>query len=210
MNVLVVSRLSIPNLNLTTERELTKEEYENFGNSDISPLLNDGSITYETTAKELNMILLGGTTWNYITMSATWKYIPNTRSFDVIGFRGYGFEFMNGTQSGEQIYYLNNFYNAINYAWNGTNIKRFDNGFGISMNIVNSDIQALQLTLEGDVKPTMSAPELFGSYQHAVADVTLAQSQNYTLDGVGLGGVFVFPYNTIQKYDGMSGVRLTY
>lgn len=198
-----------PSLMLTTERELTKEEYDNFGISS-NARLNDGAQTTETTAKELILALVGGTTWNYVSVTATWKYIPTTRSFDVIGFRGYGFDFREGSQEGEQIYILNNTYTVIDYAWNGTNIQKHDNGFGISMNIVNSDITDLQLTAECDISPTIAHPEIFTSYQHAISSVSLAQSQNYTLGGAGLGEVFVYPYSISQKYDGMSGLSLTY
>ena len=105
---------------------------------------------------------------------------------------------------------INGEYTIIDYTWNGTNIKKHDNGFGISMNIVNSDITHLQATVECDVKPTVTHPTVYTSYQHAVASVTLAQSQNYTLGGSGLGSVFVFPYSIAQKYDGMSGISISY
>lgn len=194
-------------LNLTTEREITKEEYENFG---ISPLLDSEADSIESTVKMLDLSVLGGTTWNYADLTATWKGIPSTRAFDVIGIRGYGLEFRDGSQVGEQTYTLNGEYQTIYYKWNGTNIKRFDNGFGISMNIVNSNIGFLQLTVECDVTPTIAHPTLFGSYQHAVSNTTLAQSQNYTLGGGGLGDVFIYPYSISQKYDGMSGTIIQY
>lgn len=197
-----------PSLQLTTEREITKEEYESF--NPVMPRLNDGGASHATTAKEISLSVFGGTTWNYVLFVATWKGIPSTRSFDVIGIRGYGFEFSNGTQNGEQIYTLDGNYTAIDYAWNGTNIKKHDNGFGISMNIVNSDITSLQAVVECDIKATVNHPTVYGSYQHAVDNLTLAQSQNYTLGGAGLGGVFVFPYSIAQKYDGMSGVAVEY
>lgn len=195
-------------LQLTTERELTEEEFENY--NPVMTLLDNGAAHYESTAKLIEMTVVGGTTWNYVFVGLTWKGIPSTRSFDVIGIRGYGFEFRDGSQTGEQIYKLNGSYTSISYAWNGTNIKKHDNGFGISMNIVNSDITTLQATVECDVKPTITHPTVYTSYQHAVATVTLAQSQNYTLGGAGLGGVFVFPYSISQKYDGMSGIAVEY
>ena len=204
-------------LGLVTERELTEAEYESFiddgyvqhiGGDGIN--LSGGSSYYETTAKKLLIILIGGNNYNYVTMTATWKYIPTTRSFDVIGFRGYGLEFRDGSQEGEQIYILNGNYTTISYSWNGTNIKRFDNGFGISMNIVNDDIDFLQLILECDVAPEIDHPTLAGSYQHAISSISLANSQNYTLGGSGLGGVFIYPYNISTKYDGMTGVGLYY
>lgn len=196
-------------LGLTTEKEITKEEYENF--NPIMPILGDKGASGATSAKKIVMGVIGGTTWNYVTLTATWKGIPSTRSFDVIGIRGYGVDFRDGSQRGEQIYKVNGTAQRISYAWNGTNIKRFDeHGFGISMNIVNDDITALQTSVECDITPTLSQPGIFGSYQHAVANVSLADSQNYTLGGSGLGGVFVYPYSISQKYDGMTGLTIQY
>ena len=200
-----------PHLLLTTEEEITKEEYDQFPeDGGIAPLLDDGSAYSETSAKELTIALMGDTTWNYVVVTATWKGIPKTRSFDVIGIRGTGFTVRNGSQSGDQIYAVDGNFKYVNYSWNGTNIKRFDNGFGISMNIVNDNINYLQLTVCGDFKDTLTQPTIFGSYQHAVKSLTLEESQNYTLGGSGLGSVFVYPYSISQKYDGMTGIRLQY
>lgn len=196
------------NLRLTTEREVTEEEYNNY--NPVMPLLDDGAASYETTMKKLVLSIVGGTTWNYAVVAATWKAIPSTRSYDLIGFYGYGFEFGTGTQAGNQIYTLDGNYTVIDYAWNGTNIQRHTNGFGISMNIVNSDITYLQLIAECDVKATITHPTLYASYQHAQQSLSLADSQNYTLGGSGLGSVFVFPYSIAQKYDAMSGVHVGY
>ena len=198
-----------PNLQLTTEREITKEEYDN--HNSISPLLDDGDAYYETQVKKISLAVIGGTTYSHVMTVATWKAIPATRSFDVIGVRGYGMEVREGSQMGEQIYVdANDNYTVIDYAWNGTNIKKFDEGYGISMNIVNPTITYLQLITECDVTPTIDHPTLYSSYQHAQQSLTLANSQNYTLGGAGLGDVFVYPYSIAQKYDGMSGVNISY
>ena len=198
-----------PMLGVTTEKEITEEEYENF--NPIMPILGDKGASGETSAKKISMYVVGGSTWNYVSLTATWKGIPSTRSFDVIGIRGYGVDFRDGSQSGEQIYKVNGTAKRITYAWNGTNIKRFNElGFGISMNIVNDDITALQTSVDCDVTPTITTPALYGSYQHAVANLSLADSQNYTLGGSGLGRVFVYPYSISQKYDGMTGLTIQY
>lgn len=197
-----------PMLGVTTEKEITEEEYENF--NPIMPILGDKGASGETSAKKISMYVVGGSTWNYVSLTATWKGIPSTRSFDVIGIRGYGVSFRNGSQSGEQVYKVNGEVKGVDYAWNGTNIKKFDNGFGISMNIVNDNITALQTSVDCDVTPTIERPTISGSYQHAVASVSLADSQNYTLGVSGLGGVFVYPYSISQKYDGMTGLSIQY
>lgn len=195
-------------LHLTTSREVTEEEYNDF--DDVTPLLDDGSAAFESTMKQISLRIIGGTTWNWAITTATWKAIPSTRSYDVIGYYGFGFEFGDGTQEGQQIYILNDNYTTIDYAWNGTNIKRHDNGFGISMNLVNSDISFLQLMVECDVKATVEHPTLYTSYQHTRKNVSLADSQNYTLGGAGLGSVFIFPYSIAEKYDAMPGVHIGY
>lgn len=195
-------------LQLTTEREVTEEEFNEF--NAVSPLLDNGSASYETQLKKLVLSIVGGTTWNYAVVAATWKAIPSNRSYDLIGFYGFGFDFGNGTQKGEQIYVLDGNYTSIPYAWNGTNIKRHSNGFGFSMNIVNSDITYLQLVAECDVRANIDHPTLYTSYQHAQRNLSLADSQSYTLGGAGLGSVFVFPYSISQKYDAMSGVHIGY
>lgn len=195
-------------LQLTTEREITEEEFNEF--EAVSPLLDDGAASYETTKKKLVLSIVGGTTWNWAMVAATWKAIPSNRSYDLIGFYGYGFDFGSGTQIGEQVYVLDGNYTTISYAWNGTNIKRHSNGFGISMNVVNSDITYLQFIAECDVRANIDHPTLYASYQHAQKNLSLADSQNYTLGGAGLGSVFVFPYSISQKYDAMSGVHVGY
>ena len=207
-----------PSLGLTTETELSKYEYDNFiipeaGMENVNnPNLNGGSMSMETTAKQLTMAFSAGSTWHHVILTASWKYLPTTRVFDVIGFNGDGFTIRNGSQSGTQMYIdANGDYQDISYSWNGTNIKRFDNGYGISMNLVNPTIQALVLDTYCDLKADVTHPSLNGAYEHAInSGVTLAQSQNYTLGHAGLGGVFVYPYNISAKYDGMSGLQMDF
>jgi hypothetical protein len=195
-----------PRLGLTTERELTEEEYDNYENTRTN--LN-GNCSYETAAKKLFFVVIGGNSYNYASLTATWKYIPTTRSYDVIGLRGVGFDFRDGSQNGTQIYVLNGNYNMISYHWNGSNTNTFNNGAGISMNIVNSSISALQLEIESDIQDTVLNPIIFASYQHATSNLSLANSMNYTL-GNGLGNVFVYPSNISSHYDGMGGVYLSF
>ena len=193
--------------NAITEKEITKEEYE----SNIMPILDDDSTYIETTNKSLSLTLAGGSKWNYVVLTAAWKGTPVVRSFDVIGIRGDGVDFRNGSQTGEQIYSENGKYTKIDYDWNGTNIKRFDNGFGISMNVVNNDnLDSLVMTVDCDVTPTDTFSDIFGAYEHAVTNVSLEESHNYTLEASGLGEVFNFPLKVRQKYDGMTGVHLFY
>ncbi len=194
-------------LKLTTEEEITEEEFNNF---DIMPMLNSDGVAGESVAKSLSMYLLGGDYWNFVILGAVWKGIPKVRSFDVIGFYGDSLEFRTGSQSGEQTYLENDQYKTIFYEWDNKNTKRLNNGFGISMNIVDNNIEALQLEAECDVTPTANHGSIFGSYQHAASSTTLAKSQNYTIGFGGLGNVFIFPIEISARYDGMFGLRLDF
>ncbi len=204
-----------PHLGITTDKVISKEQYDKI-NPGLKPNLNDGGDYEETTAKTFSLNLVGGSVWNRVVATATWKSIPSTRSFDLIGFRSYGFDFSEGTQEGTQIYKENGTRKSISYGYNGTNIKKFNRsdglnaGYGISMNIVNNTISYLQATTECDVTPTLTHPSIYASYQHAVKDITLAQSQTYTLGGAGLGEVFVFTNGMYQYYDDMNGLNLQY
>ena len=198
-----------PHLNLETNKEITEEEYNN--DNGIMPILDTTSGYSEVTTRRVVLTLTSGTTWNYVTVSTNWKYIPGTRIFDVIGIRGYGFSFRNGSQEGEQIYKADGEWNTIFYDWDGDRINKFDNGFGFAMNLVNNkNVTVLELTAECDVKPTITHPSLYGSHQHSTSNISLEEAMNYTISGEGLGSVFVFPYNISQRYDGMTGPRIDF
>lgn len=196
-------------LNLATDKEITEEEYNNYVYG-VSTLLDDKVAHANTNVRKLLMSVTGGSTWNYVTLTADWLGIPSTRSYDVIGLYGIGLSVRNGSQEGEQIYITNGTYKVIDYAWNGARITKYDNGFGFAMNIVNDNITLLQLTAECDVKQTGNNPSLFGSYQHATSNVSLENALNFELGYSGLGGVFIFPYSTAQKYDGLTGAMIQY
>lgn len=205
----------------TTEVLISEEDYNNFvpmvsmngeAENELNGVYDDTTLT-ETQVKKLTLsyMTVGGN-YDSVSLTLVWKYIPQYRSFDVIGVRGEGFTFRNGSQTGRQIYKIKSTgeFDYVRYAWNGTNIKKFNDGFGISMNIVNTDILQLSISLDCDVVPTKEYPMLFGSYQHVQHNITLAQSQNYTLGGAGLGGVFVYPYSISQYFDGMAGASIVF
>ncbi len=196
-----------PHLLLTTEKEITEEQF----NNPVMPILNTKDGYIETLQKKLTLTLAGGSYWNYVVLTATWKGTPGTRSFDVIGLLFDGADIRNGSQTGEQVYSEDGKYYGIDYAWNGTNIKRFSDGFGISMNVVNNkNLGSLQFSIDCDITPTENYTYIYGSYQHAVTTVSLEDSQKYEINTGGLGRVFSFPLSISQKYDGMSGVSLDY
>ena len=82
-------------------------------------------------------------------------------------------------------------YNFVDYSYNGTNIRKADNGFGISMNLVNG-ASYFETDISANVRATSSAATAYGTYQHALTDVSLSASQSYTISHNGFGDVLNF------------------
>ena len=191
--------------NVVTNTEVTENEFNNY-NPNVQTLSVSNFV--ETQYKKLSLTLSDNHDgYGDIFVGLLWKMIPSTRSFDVIAVRYVGMTDVDGTQIGRQIWGTNGNYTYVNYGWNGTNINRQDNGFGISMNITNdSTINYLENYIESAVEFTGNFQWAGASYQHATSNTTLAQSKSYTLAEDGKNGVILFTGNIGSKYDNMPGV----
>ena len=181
----------------------------------IKDSFNNGISTYDATHQtSYKRITIIDTSANSssdvhrIMVYTQWLVTPATTSFDVTAMRIDGGYIIDGTQDGTQTYWKDGSYDYVNYSWNGTNIRKFDNGFGISMNLVNG-ASYFETDISADVKITSSNAEAFGTYQHAVTNVSLNQSQSYTISHNGLGGVVNFVSSVHNLYDGMAGVSIS-
>ena len=191
--------------NVVTNTEVTENEFNNY-NPNVQTLSVSNFV--ETQYKKLSLTLSDNHDgYGDIFVGLLWKMIPSTRSFDVIAVRYVGMTDVDGTQWGRQIWGTNGNYSYVEYGWNGTNINRQDNGFGISMNITNdSTINYLENYIESAVQFTGNFQWAGASYQHATSNTTLAQSKSYTLAEDGKNGVILFTGNIGSKYDNMPGV----
>lgn len=191
--------------NVVTNTEVTENEFNNY-NPNVQTLSVSNFV--ETQYKKLSLTLSDNHDgYGDIFVGLLWKMIPSTRSFDVIAVRYVGMTDVDGTQYGRQIWGTNGNYSYVEYGWNGTNINRQDNGFGISMNITNdSTINYLENYIGSAVEFTGNFQWAGASYQHATSNTTLAQSKSYTLAEDGKNGVILFTGNIGSKYDNMPGV----
>ena len=191
------------------ENELSLEEYEN-----LSQNPQPASISYETTYKYLKIFATKEGTQKYqISVQNNWKKIPANKSFDVIAVRwGSGVVNLGTDYSGVQDYKITPTEvnpDSVDYIQGETpNFKTSSNGLGLSQNLVNGEyyytnVLTAMITCSGTV-------DLYGAYQHAQGDVTLAQSQQYIFSSSGYGKVILFNTTTLANtYDGMSGVNTT-
>lgn len=189
-----------------TIRELTKEEYDSYEPQQTRQFI-------ETQAKRISLHLTkvgysNSAAW--FTFSCSWKGAPIVRSFDDIGAVVYNLDIVEGTQIATQVYTLNGNTSEIRYSYNGTNTKYFDDGFGVSMNVINGDtLSALEMNINASAIIEDFPIKVYASYQHATSNITLATAQSYTLSSGGFGNVFFFLNGVGAYYDGMSGVDET-
>ena len=76
------------------------------------------------------------------------------------------------------------------------------------MNLVDG-ASYFETDISANVISTSQNAVAYGTYQHAVTDVSLSQSQSYTISHNGLGDVVNFASSVYNLYDGMAGVSIT-
>ena len=191
--------------NGTTSTEVTKEEATNAAKNNTPTR----ATYHQTTYKNIRITSMnGGTNAYIIDLPPLWLVSPAIKSYDVIAMRTDDATIIEGTQEGTQAYiYRNDDVGYVNYSNNGTNMKKASNGFGISMNLVDA-AHTYECFITARVRATTEWAEVYGSYQHAATNVTLAQSQAYTISHNGYGKVINFATAVQNHYDGMQGVSI--
>lgn len=191
--------------NGTTTTEISEEEATNATKN----IATTRATYHETTYKNIQIIAtpLGGNTY-YIDLTTLWLKSPYIKSYDVIAIRTDDATVTEGTQEGTQNYiYTNGSSGTVYYSNGGTNMVKASNGFGISMNLVDA-AKTYECTIEAVVTATTEWATVYGSYQHAATNVTLAQSKSYTISHNGYGKVINFATAVQNDYDGMQGVSI--
>lgn len=178
--------------------EISEEEYMNV---DEIMLLSDNIVTeYKKMTIRTNL--------GIVFLTVDWKKMPVYRSYDVIALRGENVSFTSSNYSGTQKFVKDGISKAVLYDSTSPNLKVFSNGLGVSMNLVD-DATAYTLTLSVPYKKTGNNATIYGTYQHSQADITLVQSQKYTIGVGGYGNVLKFDNSVKSFFDNMSGVSIS-
>lgn len=172
--------------------EITETE---FNNATIFQLLSSFA---ETEYKKVSLSSYG----NIINMNVEWKKTPKYKSFDVIAIMFDGVTYDANSIMGYQTATLtNNNIKSVNYALSSSNTKILNNGFGISMNLIDS---GMFFTLSISVRFTGNG-KIYGNYRHATSNVSLNQSLKYELNK----GVINFLDKTMDNlYDKINPLSL--
>lgn len=175
--------------------EITEKEYNNV--SDIELYNAETNTEYKNMRIKLNN--------NKIVLTVSWKKTPKYKSYDVISISGDGVSFSLSGIKARQCSDLNDDNTCVFYNSSSKNVKLFSNGIGISMNLMdNVSIHYIQYILY--VTKTSSHGIIYGNYRHARKNVTLSESQNYTLNN----GNINFIQSLDGYYDRMNSVTISY
>lgn len=195
----------------TTNGTYTYEELDLSLEDDIreNAAISTYDSSYQTSYKKITFIDVDyNDGYHRLTVYTQWLINPVTQSFDVTAMRIADGYVVDGSQVGNQMYIKNGTVGLVNYSPNGTNIRKADNGFGISMNLVNGGTE-FETDISATVKATSEYAMAYGTYQHAVTDVSLDESQSYFISHNGFGGVLNFATGVQNKYDGMNGISIS-
>lgn len=191
--------------NGTTTTEVSEEEAMN-----ATKNMTTRGTLHTTTYKNIQIISTPGSVKNnyIIDLITLWLKTPYIKSYDVIAMRADDASVIEGTQRGSQTYNTTSGSSGyVNYSYNGTNMVNNSNGFGISMNLVDAG-SIFECSITATVTATTEWATMYGSYQHAATDVTLAQSKSYVISHNGYGEVINFATAVQNYYDGMQGVSI--
>lgn len=130
-----------------------------------------------------------------INVTLTWKKIPSTNSYDLIGAYFENISLLQLMKS--KMYYGEKISSPIE-----NNIK--SNGFSSTFKIPSTNEL---ITIMQEYKVTKGG-RLYVSYQHAKNSVSLAESRKYEFSKNGYGNVYNFDSSVMSKYDNMQGLSV--
>lgn len=182
---------------------MTQEQYEEFTNSDLLSrkliVKNNDQIgqtrsqSHSTNSKNIKIAAACSSTC-VVSIVATWYVNPTIRSYDVIG------AYFSGVSL---ISHQSTVVHASTGSNSFSNLKTAYNGLGNSVLLPSGTNLVINQILT-----TTTGGTIYGSYQHATQNTTLAVSKLYSFSLGGYGNVFSFYGNAYGVYDGMAGVDI--
>lgn len=178
-------------------------DYQKFINSDLLkgeletveiPIIIPYSTDIADNLKRLKISKVCTTNCN-ISVTATWLSIPANRSYDVIGARLVDVSLINNPLTTVT---------SSTQSKMSSSIKKFDNGFGVSIELVKTGTNVIV----NQTFKTTKGGTIYASYQHAISPISLNDSQKFSISSTGYGKVFKFNGVATTTYDKMSGVDI--
>lgn len=160
----------------------------------LNPGIDPASTSHSTPYKTVQIGRACLPTYCIMNLKNTWDVSPSIRSWDNIGAYLDGISLIEHLQT-----YVNSTAGTNYFSYLNTT-----NGIGNSVELPSVG-ENIIITMTFKVG---RGGTVYGSYQHAMQNTTLANSQNYTISLGGEGHVFLYTGNAIGLYDGMNGVDI--
>lgn len=190
-----------------SEMEATQSlKTETYKSSDRKGGLED-TAKYSTSMKKMKLYgVKDGASVVHVTMQNEWVKLPKVRSFDVIAIR---FGSAAAKVSADAIHASQIWdNNKISYNPYKNHIRKASQGIGVSMNLSDKAKTSLRSTLSVTFVSGKDPIKIYGSYQHAIKEVSLETSKKYTISKEGYGDVIKFDDDVKDKYDNTKGVNI--
>lgn len=129
-----------------------------------------------------------------VTLTNKWNGTPTVKSYDVFGVRANGVSILN---------IKNALVFGKDYTKSYTEPKVYSNGFGYSVLVPNAENVNASVTFV-----TSKGGQIYGSYQHAMQNITETISKQYSIGVGGYGKVFLFSGFAGSIYDNAPGVDI--
>lgn len=183
---------------------VTQEDFDLFSIEEMNPslvetvyiedrCLSRGSFINDSN-KTLKISKTSISNESNITILASWNNNPSVKSYDVIGAR-----LVNTSLLNTPVTKVINSSGSKSYSVNVNS----NNGFGTSVLLSGNNIKVTQTFR------VKNGGTVYGSYQHAMSNISLANSKKYTISSSGYGSVFAFTGTATNVYDQMSGVSIS-
>lgn len=188
--------MTVDDYNWLAELDVNNNEYEinvidslNIADNVISP----NSTVVTSNEKRVAISKTCATNYCSITILATWLTQPSVKSYDVIGARLYNTSLYNSA--------ITTLVRTPSSTTTQSNYMTYYNGFGNSIQLPSGTINNVEQRFKVN-----KTGVVYGSYQHAVSNISLATSKLYNISSSGYGNVFSFYGSAYGKYDNTVGV----
>ena len=177
--------------------DLFNEKVTIVSNNEVSKIIETRSTQVTQNGRTTKIVKSCTSSECLVTITATWSLTPSINSWDVIGFR-----LTSGT--------INNIGTAkvtspgYSISYPASYAQTSGNGFGHSVQLGGVPNMKVSTYMYCSVGGTA-----YGSYQHAMSNVSNATSKLYTIGAGGYGYVFNFYGAAVGKYDGATGVYIS-
>lgn len=129
-----------------------------------------------------------------VSLTFEWNGIPSVLGYDVMGVI---------IENTERLGIPNTMVTGTSSSIVSHYYKYFSNGFATSFELPANQTATANMSFYATPGGTV-----YGSYQHAMKNTSLYNSQKYTLSRIGYGGVFWFDESVRENYDAMNGVYI--